>query len=108
MKVNQWINQKFWQSIFISLAPSGLDIAIALKVVLKHNWLAGKISRTHSWAKPELIAPIANQKTSLLRSIYHFSKLIELALLPLISKAAILKQPSIWKFHSIYLLTLGN
>ncbi|MEH1937308.1 MAG: hypothetical protein V7L14_27105 [Nostoc sp.] len=98
MKVNEWINLKFWQSIFIPLArcvedagrirvqhkrclrratPThtaklcseqicgkalnlhyicilyNLDIAIAPKVVLKHNWLTGKISVIHSWAKQE-------------------------------------------------------
>ncbi|MEH1923834.1 hypothetical protein [Nostoc sp.] len=98
MKVNEWINQKFWQSIFIRLAASvadvvrvqatpqhtaklcpemicgkdfnlyyicilySLDIAIALKVVLKGNWLILKISAIHSWAKTKLIVPIAKQK----------------------------------------------
>ncbi|AVH63298.1 hypothetical protein [Nostoc sp. 'Peltigera membranacea cyanobiont' N6] len=82
MKINEWINQKLWQSTFISLAPSveharliqvqermsrtaktclerfydevsnlhhvcihyDINVAIALKVVLKHNWLIWKIS----------------------------------------------------------------
>ncbi|MEI1375618.1 MAG: hypothetical protein V7K29_14405 [Nostoc sp.] len=39
-----------------------LDIAIAPKVVLKHNWLIRKISAIHSWAKPKLIMPITKQK----------------------------------------------
>jgi len=107
MKVNEWINQKFWQSIFIRLAASvadvvrvqvqdkrcilqaapkrtaklcpeiicgkafnlyyicilySLDIAIALKVVLKGNWLILKTSTIHSWAKTKLIVQIAKQK----------------------------------------------
>ncbi|WP_335022862.1 hypothetical protein [Nostoc sp.] len=39
-----------------------VDIAIAPKVVLKHNWLIRKISPIHSWAKPKLIVPITKQK----------------------------------------------
>ncbi|MEH2337149.1 hypothetical protein [Nostoc sp.] len=39
-----------------------LDIAIASKVVLKHDWLIRKISAIHSWAKPKLIMPITKQK----------------------------------------------
>ncbi|MEH2291669.1 hypothetical protein [Nostoc sp.] len=31
-----------------------LDIAIAPKVVLKHNWLTQKVSIIHSWAKESL------------------------------------------------------
>ncbi|MFS0518101.1 hypothetical protein ACEYW6_25760 [Nostoc sp. UIC 10607] len=107
MKVNEWINQKFWQSIIIRFAPSveyvggirlqhkrclrgatpthtakfspekicgkglnlayvcidyDLDIAIALKVLLKHNWLIQKISAIHSSAKPKLIVPITKKK----------------------------------------------
>ncbi|MEH2315592.1 hypothetical protein [Nostoc sp.] len=41
-----------------SLNPSvllyNLDIAIAPKVVLKHNWLTQKVSVIHSWAKESL------------------------------------------------------
>ncbi|MBN3960562.1 hypothetical protein [Nostoc sp. NMS8] len=107
MKVNEWINQKLWQSIFIRLAAPvadvvtvqvqdkrcllqatpkrtakrcpkmicgkafnlyyicilySLDIAIALKVVLKDSWLILKTSAIHSWAKTKLIVPIAKQK----------------------------------------------
>ncbi|MEH1780002.1 MAG: hypothetical protein V7L26_12950 [Nostoc sp.] len=39
-----------------------LDIAIALKVVLKNNWLILKTSAIHSWAKTKLIVPIAKKK----------------------------------------------
>ncbi|MEH2455591.1 hypothetical protein [Nostoc sp.] len=46
-----------------------LDIAIASKVVLKHDWLIRKISAIHSWAKPKLIMPITKQKTALYGSI---------------------------------------
>ncbi|MEH1889051.1 MAG: hypothetical protein V7K92_06110 [Nostoc sp.] len=46
-----------------------LDIAIASKVVLKHDWLIRKISAIHSWAKPKLIMPITKQKIALYGSI---------------------------------------
>ena len=38
-----------------------IDIAIALKLVWKHNWLIQKISAIHNWAKAKLIVPIAKQ-----------------------------------------------
>ncbi|WP_375513310.1 hypothetical protein [uncultured Nostoc sp.] len=77
MKVNKWINQKFWKSIFTRLTPSvehagrirvqqlcsqicerglnvpyicihyDIDIAIALKLVWKHNWLIRNTSAIH-------------------------------------------------------------
>ncbi|MEH1822430.1 MAG: hypothetical protein V7L31_25720 [Nostoc sp.] len=123
MKVNEWINQKFWQSIFIRLAAPvadvvrvkvqdkrcllqatpkrpaklcpemfcgkafnlyyicifySLDIAIALKVVLKGNWLILKTSAIHSWAKTKLIVPIAKQEKWLAweyNSVNQFSAL---------------------------------
>ncbi|MDF5735578.1 MULTISPECIES: hypothetical protein [unclassified Nostoc] len=39
-----------------------INIAIAPKVVLMHNWLTQKISVIHSWTKPKLIMPIAKQE----------------------------------------------
>ncbi|MGF1937708.1 MAG: hypothetical protein RM347_025515 [Nostoc sp. ChiQUE02] len=107
MKVNEWINHKFWQSIFIGLVPFvahldriqvqyqrclrqatpnhtaklnpkricgkalnlhyisilyNLDIAIALKAVLKQNWVTQKISLIHSWINTKLIVPITKQE----------------------------------------------
>lgn len=38
-----------------------IDIAIALKLVWKHNWLIRKTSAIHNWAKAKLIAPIAKK-----------------------------------------------
>ncbi|MBG1263726.1 hypothetical protein [Nostoc commune] len=40
-----------------------IDIAIALKLFWKHNWLIWKTSAIPNWAKPELIAPIVKQVT---------------------------------------------
>jgi hypothetical protein len=102
IKVNKWIKQKFWQSIFICLAQfvaylvqfqhqrclrpttptytakfcpekiSGKaltlhyiynrDIAIALKVVLKQNWVTQKIPVIYSCVKTKLIVSIAKQE----------------------------------------------
>jgi hypothetical protein len=39
-----------------------IDVAIALKVVLKHDWLIQKISAIHSWVKPKLIVPITKEE----------------------------------------------
>jgi hypothetical protein len=118
IKVNKWIKQKFWQSIFICLAkfvaylsqvqvqhkrclrratpthkvklcPERIcgkalnlhyiynrDIAIALKVVLKQNWVTQKISVIPSWVNTKLIVLITKQENWFLwkyKSVHQLS-----------------------------------
>lgn len=45
MKVNKWINQKFWQSIFIRLAPF---VAHVGRIQVKHKQCLRRATPTHT------------------------------------------------------------